>query len=903
MAYTPVSFLASQYDEQDGWFLKFYLAGTTTPFAMSIDASGATTLDKAQLDVDGFITTDGTEIFIPFVDQIYDAFLFPTAAEADTNDTTNAKRIAENINPFGESVTSAKIDASFTTDGGAAYSISTPVTSVSVHINGRFQDSGTYTLVTSTGTITFNEAPSTGQLLVISYNEITGTSISFDKTFEVVSLSDYVTDVNDANSALEAACIDGAIVDFAGLNLTFPTDFNMPLTSRCSEWRFNGAAVNFLTGVCNLGTNSITIDLQGGALSLGIKKALVTVNSIGGSNQFTVSNAIDFSVGDQVSCSFDNQYLPNSTSQLGTLGEFNTITDITSNVITVKFNVPAVVPANAWLLNGRFDKNGIDYSGTGYLRIKNGTVNDCRSGYFVALTDATQQSKFYTENVVYENAALDQFFFECHSAFFKGCHIGRSYDIAKQAIVDDHNEEGLIELDSCTVKRFNGDALFFRSGNVGKTGDIRVKDCFIDGFNDMSFSGSAQDFQDTNTLHLWSYSGSDTDPEMGNILIEGGKIINVARSVFGTTFSNRNTFNFSSFTMKNVDCETDPINMRIDDQVNSSIGSILIDTCNTITTTNDLGSGLSVDNATNYIFRGGTLKPNSIPLGNSLCKISRNAIYNTKLMQGDLGESFQVSGRGSILNQVRLDKAPITINNQLQFLESYPQLEQTKLIFSGKDFTDIGYPDPSEWITDNDSKTPNFIFNFPFVGVEYEYGDQAGGVVVPFVARLQAEQWNLPPYPSLGHYTIWVPNGSTIEGAGGQRGLVSDVFSTTINAATSAGNNVITVASIPSGMVAGSLIGLADIEGSSLMAYWYKIQSIAGLDITLTANLDIDVGVANPVQGINVVPESSYKNVVVNNIAPGALAPEFIGQQYIDTSVPNTYIGHDTVASAWTQTN
>lgn len=102
MAYAPIANIIPQYDEQDGWWIKFYKPETTTPIAMAIDSAGNTTLAKAQLDVDGFPTTDGTQLFIPFLDQSYDAYLFPTAAEADANDTINAKRVAGNINPFGE---------------------------------------------------------------------------------------------------------------------------------------------------------------------------------------------------------------------------------------------------------------------------------------------------------------------------------------------------------------------------------------------------------------------------------------------------------------------------------------------------------------------------------------------------------------------------------------------------------------------------------------------------------------------------------------------------------------------------------------------------------------------------------------------------------------------------------
>ena len=97
MTYAPIAAIIPQYDEQSGFYLKFYQPSTTTPISMATDSTGATLLAKCQLDNDGFPTTDGTQLFIPCVDQDYDAYLFPSAALADANDTTNAKRVAQNI--------------------------------------------------------------------------------------------------------------------------------------------------------------------------------------------------------------------------------------------------------------------------------------------------------------------------------------------------------------------------------------------------------------------------------------------------------------------------------------------------------------------------------------------------------------------------------------------------------------------------------------------------------------------------------------------------------------------------------------------------------------------------------------------------------------------------------------
>lgn len=102
MAYGAVSGLSDPIEDYPNYWLKFYEQGTTTPLAMATDSSGAVTLAKAEISAGGtvpagFIKTAGDVIFIPFINAAYDAFLFPTAAEADANDTSNAVKIADDI--------------------------------------------------------------------------------------------------------------------------------------------------------------------------------------------------------------------------------------------------------------------------------------------------------------------------------------------------------------------------------------------------------------------------------------------------------------------------------------------------------------------------------------------------------------------------------------------------------------------------------------------------------------------------------------------------------------------------------------------------------------------------------------------------------------------------------------
>jgi hypothetical protein len=97
MALSATSFLTPQFQDYKFYWLKFYLPGGTTPKSMATDATGDTLIAKAQVKNRGFFETAGGTIFIPFVDGLYDAYLFPTEAEADANDTSSAIRVADNV--------------------------------------------------------------------------------------------------------------------------------------------------------------------------------------------------------------------------------------------------------------------------------------------------------------------------------------------------------------------------------------------------------------------------------------------------------------------------------------------------------------------------------------------------------------------------------------------------------------------------------------------------------------------------------------------------------------------------------------------------------------------------------------------------------------------------------------
>ncbi len=97
MAFSQIADVAPNYRDYGGWWLKAYTPGTTTPKVMSDNSTGSPQAAKYEINVDGFIVSSGSAFIIPFIDGDYDLYLFPTAAEADANDTSNALRLADDI--------------------------------------------------------------------------------------------------------------------------------------------------------------------------------------------------------------------------------------------------------------------------------------------------------------------------------------------------------------------------------------------------------------------------------------------------------------------------------------------------------------------------------------------------------------------------------------------------------------------------------------------------------------------------------------------------------------------------------------------------------------------------------------------------------------------------------------
>ena len=130
MSWTPISNTAPQYEENgiaaSNYYIKFYESGTTTPTAMATDSTGTTTLDKCQLDTEGYPINGSGAAFIPHIDVKYKIVLFRNAADANSNNLANAAWDIDSLSPVittkevqfsFASLTEAVADASFSVSG------------------------------------------------------------------------------------------------------------------------------------------------------------------------------------------------------------------------------------------------------------------------------------------------------------------------------------------------------------------------------------------------------------------------------------------------------------------------------------------------------------------------------------------------------------------------------------------------------------------------------------------------------------------------------------------------------------------------------------------------------------------------------------------------------------------
>ena len=235
MAFSPIAFIAPNYRDFKTDWLKAYEPGTTTPKTMALNAEGSTLAIKVQLNADGFPVSAGGAIVIPYLNGAYDLWLFPTEAEADANDTTNALRVADNITADGSSGSGANfVEENITLTAGQTTVVFTSISAAraSIYIGSATVDRGRliknidYT-VTAESTIELSSSFPAGSFCVGVSDEVAaGETTLFVRKY--LLLDDAVNDASlNLNDVIITNDRNGATFDVVLLSSVTANTFNI----------------------------------------------------------------------------------------------------------------------------------------------------------------------------------------------------------------------------------------------------------------------------------------------------------------------------------------------------------------------------------------------------------------------------------------------------------------------------------------------------------------------------------------------------------------------------------------------------------------------------------------------------------------------------------------------------
>ena len=216
MAFSPIAFTIPEYDRTlyaNHW-LKAYEPGTTMPKPMAIDSAGSSQASRFELNSQGFPITSGDALVIPHIEGNYDLWLFPTSAEADANDTSNALQFADNISTTGGSIASVT-NINFATVADMAASSTLAI--------GNFVSIESYTATNNSG-VMFGEvvAGGTGVADGGAFIDLISVGLQFKQHLSMSALTpqlfgaegDGITDDTSAIESAGAYLDDNSTLDF-----------------------------------------------------------------------------------------------------------------------------------------------------------------------------------------------------------------------------------------------------------------------------------------------------------------------------------------------------------------------------------------------------------------------------------------------------------------------------------------------------------------------------------------------------------------------------------------------------------------------------------------------------------------------------------------------------------------
>lgn len=568
----------------------------------------------------------------------------------------------------------------------------------------------------------------------------------------------------DATAIVNEAFSDGAgVIDFEGYEVTCSGDVLVPPSSSVRGIKLSGGKLTISTGVLTIQTpHSFAIDLGGGEIDLGLKKAQLAIDAPNG-NVFNVVDASEFSVGDVVTCSFDLNKLPNDPARSTLPGNvFNTITDISGNQITMAYSFAAnggggtpgytSIPAGAWIINGIFTKPGILYTGDGTFTISNGNVGNTSAGYAVSVNN--QLASFISRDVRYDDAGLDMFNLKCLNIIFDGFHIGRSLDVAKQAIVPEWS--GLFYMSKGKFKRDNFDGEFYLSSS-NQLGDMHLVDVTGDGeyggdISTGSFSG--------NSLFVCKMPAANLT--LRSLKLDRCRFTNYQRNGFGSGDDVVTTATINAIEITDSECNVpwlrttfaDPSELVNSDYIKISGGSM---GCSSSYRQNAGFSNVNYDRVD--LIAGGVVRYLNCQIDNCAFNGGSHAVDSPTIL---IGENSVING-GKLLMQT----GQITTSAKIRIPD-----------FKAVDASGTFFPVTSYVDSSLGSYHPGIELVVPDFAPRVKFGNQSASI--KYTIELSRPSETSAPFDCRSRHAVYIVGGSLVYGVADNTLYKSTVASTSV---------------------------------------------------------------------------------------------------------------------------
>ena len=802
MAYSPIAFTAPNYRDYKNEWIKAYEPGTTTPKNMATDSTLATFIAKAQLNQDGFIVSAGGALIIPYIDGAYDLWLFPTEAEADANNTSNALRLADNIvGEYGSRL-------AYTIDLRDKYNLSDgqDITEALTDAFKRYRsislgDLKNVTLANNTDLSTDRichtlyvdqaEVKVIGSQVIIAAS---GDSLPFAL---MLGSGQFWGDAKHATIAVQTSTNTNEVIVQEGHGFVvgdrMASSFDNTYLPNSTS---SGRVINIITGVASNGNGTDTLTTTNNFLRRpnGIVVGSASFSSTG--NTITLSKA---AFPDAVRVEVGQNFIITGTTSNNVTAKVTAIADLGADLqfsmdevlttevapsASIDFRGDYPLPVGANVTTADFTRNGIVYYGTGDFLIHSDSANSQGlknfAGYISDCRDLSNPrgSSLGTASFIgvdFTDSFIDGFKVAKADALFDGVKCLGTLEPGKQGILLDMNATSKTVIRNCKFSRVNKDQDFLwyatsDANDLVQAGDVALSNNTFDGslaslpYAGTDMWGRGRLTFEKGSFHVFApfYTAGVS---IGNFISNNDRATNYSRAFLSSTRSAKTLFEYKQLAFVNPEFDVDAV-LIFEVGVNNTDAARKRKM--TVTGGKVAGTQETLNLGCMATYIGTTIYTDAQKIADQ-GEVTAVAITYSNLQGGaTLKGRFKIASPYGVLDKVRVPYTDNTAEVPL-FSSTYLRDATLNLILETTDVDVDGYQDINKWFAVNadanagEPGAPNLKWQWERVGAKVFFGGRDFNQG-QYYAELDAEDLDKAPYPVTGRMLHRLPQGSIFRG-------------------------------------------------------------------------------------------------------------------------------------------